>query len=131
MSDQVQAEPGVVTLTADETTKAPSSNPAVTESLSVRGFDCPSSPVQQIGAQSLTDYDLLICLTQADFDRTMDLCLADDESKLKLFLDFAPSVAEEDLVCPAIQAPEDFADTLTKIEQASQGLLQALQAQLA
>ena len=95
-----------------------------------RGVDLSKLRARQIIQADLDEFDYILAMDQSNIKILRSLCLPDQESKLHLFLDFAPTLTTREVPDPYRGGYDGFEQVLDLIEVASQGLLTVIYKQL-
>lgn len=72
------------------------------------------------------DFDYLLAMDSDNFDILMSACPPDSQSKVKLFLDYAPHLEASEVPDPYYGGQYGFERVLDMVEEASAGFLQTL-----
>jgi protein-tyrosine phosphatase len=88
-----------------------------------RGVDMSRQRARRVREADFDEFDLVLAMDRANFEDLGEVCPAGHEGKLRLFLEFAPDVAEQEVPDPYYGGPGGFERVLDLIEAAAAGLL--------
>lgn len=91
-----------------------------------RGVDLRSLRARQVVSADFELFDLILAMDRGHLDWLMRRCPADRRSRVRLFLDFAPAFAGQDVPDPYYGGMGDFERTLDLIEAGADGILRHL-----
>ncbi len=95
-----------------------------------RGYDLSSCRGRQVNYQDLIDFDMLIAMDRSNADDLSRIADPQQEKKIRLFLEFAPSASFMDVPDPYYGGNSGFDRVIDLIEEASYGLLDHIEALL-
>ncbi|MFM0325809.1 low molecular weight protein-tyrosine-phosphatase [Caballeronia glebae] len=96
-----------------------------------RGFDLSNLRGRQVAAADFTRFDLFIVMDDANAAALTELCPPEHRDKIRLLMEFATRDDSRVVVDPYFGGEEGFEKVLDQCEDACEGLLKALRAQLA
>jgi protein-tyrosine phosphatase len=88
-----------------------------------RGIDMSSQRARRVSEADFDEFDLVVAMDRANYEDLGEVCPPGHESKLRLFLEFAPDVAEQEVPDPYYGGPGGFERVLDLVEAAAAGLL--------
>ena len=88
-----------------------------------RGIDMSSQRARRVSEADFDEFDLVVAMDRANYEDRGEVCPPGHESKLRLFLEFAPDVAEQEVPDPYYGGPGGFERVLDLVEAAAAGLL--------
>lgn len=94
-----------------------------------RGVDLSRQRARQVRHEDFLEFDYVLAMDHSNYEDLLELCHPDYESRLRLFLDFAPQQKERDVPDPYYGGAQGFERVLDLIEQASIGLLAEIRTQ--
>lgn len=95
-----------------------------------RGYDLSALRGRQIGAADFARFDLIIAMDDANASALADVCPPEYRDKIRLLMEFATRDDSRVVVDPYFGGDEGFERVLDQCEDACEGLLNALRAQL-
>ena len=78
---------------------------------------------RRVSEADFDEFDLVVAMDRANYEDLGEVCPPGHESKLRLFLEFAPDVAEQEVPDPYYGGPGGFERVLDLVEAAAAGLL--------
>lgn len=94
-----------------------------------RGVDLSTLRGRKAIAADIELFDYVLAMDQENYDNLMAICPSELEHKVQLFLDYAPNRAESEVPDPYFGGAGGFDRVLDMVEEASQGLLEAIRRQ--
>ncbi len=91
-----------------------------------RGIDLRSLRARTVEIEDFERFDFLVAMDRLNREILLDRSPAQYRARIRLFLEFAPAVEEEDVPDPYYGGPVGFERVLDLAEEASQGLLDEL-----
>lgn len=88
-----------------------------------RGIDMSSQRARRVSEADFVEFDLVVAMDRANYEDLGEVCPPGHESKLRLFLEFAPDVAEQEVPDPYYGGLGGFERVLDLVEAAAAGLL--------
>ena len=89
-----------------------------------RGVDLRRLRARQVIAADLAEFDYVLAMDRDNFAHLLQLCpTAELRGRIRLFLDFAPGLPEQEVPDPYYGGPTGFERVMDLIEEAAQGLL--------
>jgi protein-tyrosine phosphatase len=88
-----------------------------------RGLDLSDLRARQAKAADFDAFDYVIAMDRDNYADLLELCSAEQQAKLHLFLDFAPHLEHREVPDPYYGGPAGFERVFDMVEQASRGLL--------
>ena len=101
-------------------------DPRSTATAAQRGVDLSQQRARRAKESDFEDFDFVLAMDRDNHANLSNICSPEHESKLKLFLDFAPDVAESEVPDPYYGGARGFDKVLDLIEAASEGLLKEI-----
>ena len=98
-------------------------DPRSIEAAARRGVDLRSLRARKVEAADFSRHDLIVAMDRLNRETLLDRCPPEYHSRVRLFLEFAPRVDEEDVPDPYYGGPAGFERVLDLAEEASMGLL--------
>ncbi|SAK70598.1 protein tyrosine phosphatase [Caballeronia catudaia] len=95
-----------------------------------RGYDLSSLRGRQVAAADFARFDLFIVMDDANATALMAVCPPEHRDKIRLLMEFATRDDGRVVVDPYFGGDEGFEKVLDQCEDACEGLLKALRAQL-
>jgi protein-tyrosine phosphatase len=96
-----------------------------------RGIDLSGLRARMVDEADFEGFDLLVAMDQLNREVLLDRSPGEYRERVRLMLEFAPSVDVEDVPDPYYGGPVGFEHVLDLVEEASQGLLDELLARSA
>lgn len=93
------------------------------EAAARRGVDLSAQRARRVGEADFEQFDYLLAMDRSNLSDLMAICPAGQEYKLRLFLEFAPELAEREVPDPYYGGRSGFERVLDLVESASRGLL--------
>ena len=93
-----------------------------------RGVAMDDLRARQLKASDFTDFDLLLAMDRSHLREMTAQCPPALRSKLRLFLDFAPTAGTAEVPDPYYGGPDGFEDVFDLVEEGARGLLAHLKA---
>jgi protein-tyrosine phosphatase len=94
--------------------------------IAARGVDISAQCARQVRADDFRRFDLILAMDEENYRALRRQAPKDTRDKVKLFLDFAPHLDEQEVPDPFFGGAEGFDHALDLIEEAAHGLLSAL-----
>ena len=94
------------------------------QSAGKRGVDISGQRARRVEKDDFERFDYLLVMDRDNYSRLETLCEEPNRSKLRLFMEFAPHLHEEEVPDPYYGGANGFERVLDMIEAASQGLLE-------
>jgi protein-tyrosine phosphatase len=88
-----------------------------------RGIDMSGQRARRVSEADFDEFDLVLAMDRANYEDLGEVCPPGYESKLRLFLEFAPDVAEQEVPDPYYGGQGGFERVLDLVEAAAAGLL--------
>jgi protein-tyrosine phosphatase len=101
-------------------------DPRSIEAAARRGVDLRALRARKVEVADFVCHDLVIAMDRLNRETLIDRCPPEYHSRVRLFLEFAPGVDEEDVPDPYYGGPAGFERVLDLAEEASMGLLDEL-----
>ena len=95
-----------------------------------RGYDLSARRGRQIAADDFARFDLLIAMDDMNAAALAEICPPEHRDKIRLLMEFATRDDSRVVVDPYFGGDEGFERVLDQCEDACEGLLKALRAQL-
>ena len=93
-----------------------------------RGVDLSDLRARRLRQADLQSFDLLLAMDRGHLNALHRMAVPGQESKLRLYLEFAPGAGRTELPDPWYGGTADFELVIDLVEQATEGILQALTA---
>lgn len=93
------------------------------EAATKRGVDLSTQRARRIREVDFERFDYVLAMDRSNYSDLMEMCPPGQEYKLRLFLEFAPEVEEQEVPDPYYGGRSGFERVLDMIEAASRGLL--------
>jgi protein-tyrosine phosphatase len=94
-----------------------------------RGIDLSTQQARRISPDDFDSFDYVLAMDRDNYDILAAECPSGMESRLRLFLDFAPDLEIREVPDPYYGGVSGFERVLDMIEQASEGLLAEIRQQ--
>lgn len=91
-----------------------------------RGIDISDLRARRVAAEDFKRFDLVLAMDRENLVQLTRLCPRDALQRPRLFLDFAPDLAESDVPDPYYGEADGFEHVLDLVDAASRGLLDHL-----
>jgi protein-tyrosine phosphatase len=88
-----------------------------------RGIDLSSQQARRFSAEDFDRFDYVLAMDRDNYDILAASCPGGLESRVRLFLEFAPELETREVPDPYYGGPTGFERVLDLIEEASEGLL--------
>ena len=98
-------------------------DPRSQEAARRRGIDLSTQRARQVIPSDFNEFDYVLAMDEGNFDRLAGLCPSGFNSRLSLFLKFAPELGRREVPAPYYGGEDGFDVVLNLIEAASEGLL--------
>jgi len=95
-----------------------------------RGIDMMDLRSRPVDMGDLMTFDYVLAMDYANYDDLKQMALPEHHSKIKLFLDFADEVPEDEVPDPYYGGPQGFDHVFDLVTAASHGLLLEIKARL-
>jgi protein-tyrosine phosphatase len=100
------------------------------EAASRRGIDIGGLRARRVRREDFDRFDLILAMDRENLKRLQELRPEQSKAQLRLMLDFAPDAALEEVPDPYYGGAAGFEQVLDLLEDAAEGLLQALRSDL-
>ena len=94
-----------------------------------RGIDLSSQQARRVSSDDFERFDYVLAMDYDNYEILVASCPSGFESRLRLFLDFAPDLEAREVPDPYYGGGSGFERVLDLIEQASEGLLAEIRQQ--
>jgi protein-tyrosine phosphatase len=91
-----------------------------------RGYDLSDLRARQVKNTDYADYDLILAMDRSHLSYLKQHCPVEYQDKLKLFLSFSEQATEQEVPDPYYGGDQGFEHVLDLVEDACQGVLQAI-----
>ncbi|HET7308060.1 MAG TPA: low molecular weight protein-tyrosine-phosphatase [Gammaproteobacteria bacterium] len=88
-----------------------------------RGVDLAEMRARVVGDQDFAHFDYVLAMDEANLNYLQAMCPPEYQSRLKLFLEFAPDAGERSVPDPYYGGQDGFGHVLDLVEEASDGLI--------
>jgi len=89
-----------------------------------RGVDLQSIRARRVESEDFDRFDLVLAMDELNHVTLLDICPPERQSRVRLFLDFAPHLERRDVPDPYYGGPNGFERVLDLVEEASAGLIE-------
>lgn len=96
------------------------------EAAAARGYDLSRLIARQVSIQDFTDFDYILAMDRENLYALETLCPPQHREKLRLFLSFSRTYAGKEVPDPYYGGRQGFEKVLDMVEDAADGLLEAL-----
>ena len=96
----------------------------------VRHYDLSNMRARKVAAQDLDYFDLILAMDRDNLARLQQLQPDESRARLALMLEYATDAGVEEVPDPYYGGPAGFEQVLDLLEDAAEGLLQALRSEL-
>ena len=93
------------------------------QAASRRGVDMRRQRARRVSEADFEEFDLVLAMDNTNYADLGAVCPPGHETKLRLFLDFAPGISEREVPDPYYGGPGGFERVLDLVEMAAAGLL--------
>lgn len=93
-----------------------------------RDVDVSDQRARRVEIEDFGAFDYIVAMDRDNMDRLLADCPPEFESRLRLFLDFAPGCGESEVPDPYYGGDDGFERVLDLVENASDGLLETIRA---
>lgn len=107
-----------------------SPDPRATQAARSRGVDISDLRARMVRPDDLLHFDYVLAMDRENYEVLRDLCPDGYERRVRLFLDFAPQLAEREVPDPYFGGARGFERVLDMVELASKGLLSQIREDL-
>lgn len=94
-----------------------------------RGVDLSSQQARRVSPEDFERFDYVLAMDRDNYDILAASCPDEHESRLRLFLEFAPDLLTREVPDPYYGGSSGFERVLDLIEEASEGLLASIRQQ--
>lgn len=94
-----------------------------------RGIDLSSQQARRVSADDFERFDYVLAMDRDNYDILTASCPGEMQSRVRLFLEFAPDLLTREVPDPYYGGPSGFERVLDLIEEASAGLLAEIRQQ--
>ncbi|MFO1407269.1 MAG: low molecular weight protein-tyrosine-phosphatase [Steroidobacteraceae bacterium] len=105
-------------------------DPRSIEAAARRGVDLTPLRARKVGARDFERFDLILAMDRLNRETLIDRCPPEYHSRVRLFLEFAPGIDEQDVPDPYYGGPAGFEQVLDLVEEACVGLLDEVRRQV-
>jgi protein-tyrosine phosphatase len=88
-----------------------------------RGVDLAHQAARVVGDQDFARFDYILAMDSSNLDYLKAMCPPEYQSRLHLFLEYAPDAGEQSVPDPYFGGQDGFGRVLDLVEQASAGLI--------
>ena len=92
------------------------------ESAGKRGFDLSAQRARRLTLEDCQRFDYVIPMDRDNYEAVSSLC-RQAEAEVRLFMDYAPDLTQEEVPDPYFGGPDGFEHVLDLVEEAARGLL--------
>lgn len=94
-----------------------------------RGVDLGQQRARRVTPEDFVEFDYVLAMDQSNFEDLAAQCVPEHANKLRLFLEFAPDLGQQEVPDPYYGGATGFERVLDLIEEAAQGLLTEIRQQ--
>lgn len=94
-----------------------------------RGYDLSGLRGRQVSKADFERFDLVLAMDRDNLQNLLRLCPAEHQHKVKLFLEFSRNFDEREVPDPYYGGAQGFEHVLDMVEDAAQGLIEAMKKQ--
>jgi len=105
-----------------------SPDPRAVDAAKRRGVDITDLRARQVSIEDFEIFDFILAMDHANYADLMRECPKVHRSRIKMFLDYARNHPEQEVPDPYFGGGQGFEHVLNLVEDASEGLLEALSA---
>lgn len=98
------------------------------EAAARRGVQLDDQSARQIESADFESFDYIVAMDRSNLEDLQEMCVPGHEHKLRLFLEFAPALSEQEVPDPYYGGARGFERVLDLVEEAARGLLEELRA---
>ena len=99
-------------------------DPRARESALRRGIDLGEQRARRVTAEDFSEFDYVLAMDEENREELLSLCPPGYEERVRLFLEFAPEVDENEVPDPYYGGRTGFERVLDLVEQGARGLLE-------
>lgn len=92
-----------------------------------RGIDLSGLQARKVRAEDFAEFDYILAMDRANFANLQAICPPEHRHKLKMFMDYADQLREQEVPDPYYGGGNGFEYVLDLVEAASEGLLREIQ----
>ncbi|MCP5160584.1 MAG: low molecular weight phosphotyrosine protein phosphatase [Hahellaceae bacterium] len=96
-----------------------------------RGYRLSHLKARQVAVADFDKFDLILAMDRSNMDDLLEMCPPDKQNKIRLFMDFAENRRFPEVPDPYYAGSKGFELVLDLVEDASKGLLNYLQVNIA
>src|SRR5574343_43217 len=97
---------------------------------SARGYNLSQLRARKVARQDLDYFDLILAMDKSNLDNLRRMASPEQQEKIRLFMDFARNFDDEEVPDPYYGLGHGFDLVLDMVEDASQGLVEAIRKEL-
>lgn len=102
-------------------------DPRSQETARRRGVDLSGQKARRVSERDFEEFDYVLAMDKDNYLLLQDICPPGRESRLRLFLDFAPELPETEVPDPYYGGASGFERVYDLVEAAARGLLEEIQ----
>jgi len=91
-----------------------------------RGYDLSRMRARRVAGDDFAHFDLILAMDRQNLVALERVCPEEHAHKLKLFMDYAPDRAEDEIPDPYYGGPDGFEHVLDLCESAARGLIESI-----
>ena len=91
-----------------------------------RGIDLSNQQARRVQEEDLAVFDYIVAMDSSNYRKLLEYCPPGNEVKLRMFMEYAPDLPEQDVPDPYYGGPNGFERVLDLIEEAAMGLLASI-----
>jgi protein-tyrosine phosphatase len=96
-----------------------------------RGYDLSSIRARKVAPQDLEYFDLILAMDHNNLEALQRMCPLDKQDRLKLFMEYSSNFDDDEVPDPYYGLGHGFDLVLDMVEDAAQGLIDAMRAEAA
>jgi low molecular weight protein-tyrosine phosphatase len=96
-----------------------------------RGVDLQTIRARRVEPEDFEHFDLVLAMDELNHVALLEICPAERNSRVRLFLDFAPQLELRNVPDPYYGGPNGFEHVLDLVEEASAGLIEYIRREVA
>jgi len=101
-------------------------DPRAQETARQRGYELSHQRARRVQQEDFLEFDYLIAMDRSNYEDLRAIALPGCEERLRLFLEFAPELPEDEVPDPYYGGTQGFQRVLDMVERAAAGLLEEI-----
>jgi len=106
-------------------------DPRATAAAAERGIDLTTQRARRVTADDFVRFDYVLAMDRSNLDDLLTICSPQHERKVRLFLEFAEDLSEQEVPDPYYGGVHGFQRVLDLVEEGARGLLDCIRQRLA